>query len=175
MLSIDGVTIITTIFIILTLVLLILLAVLLKELKKKDKKIDKLSKKVKEMKEDTNSREAFRVNFFIKKCAYSILEIANQTSIDNSWKEGEIRDLSFKGMKLISDFDLPVKKRVKLKIKFNLGDEDFTLVGIIVRQEIYKDEPQMIYGIQFMNDTQNQKALFKVLNKVEIENRELER
>ncbi|AXF55543.1 PilZ domain-containing protein [Salicibibacter kimchii] len=162
----DEVIFFLTTCIILMIVFLILSTVLWNELKKKEKTIAELSKKITGTEKEISKRNAFRVDFSVKKCEYSIIEVANQASEHLEWKDGEMKDISFSGMKLTSDKAIPIRQGVKVKIKCNLEGENVTLVGNVVRQEIYSAHQQMTYGIQFTKDPQNQNALFKALNKI---------
>jgi c-di-GMP-binding flagellar brake protein YcgR len=162
--------IVTIMFALTTIFLLITYLILSKNLKLKESEINALTKKISTLSSKSEQREAFRVDILMEECVFDVVKIGNN-SLDNSLgKRGKVRDLSFSGMKLISDVDLPVREHVLIRLKISVKDEQFELLGVIKRKEEYDLRSKIVYGIEFKNvDEAHKTALYQLLNAIEVE------
>ncbi|XJZ27516.1 PilZ domain-containing protein [Bacillota bacterium Lsc_1132] len=117
-------------------------------------------------------RESFRVKLLEQECTFEIIDFDDKLleQLKHRQGKGEIRDISRTGLKLICDYDLPVRKHIFLQLYFLLQDEEFSFKGKIVRKEELMND--IIYGIEFIEaDSTEQQRLYQVIQKLEIERR----
>lgn len=117
-------------------------------------------------------RENFRVKLLEQECTFELIDFGDKLleRLKHRQGEGKIRDISRTGLKLICDYDLPVRKHIFLQLHFMLQDEEFSFKGKIVRKEELMND--IIYGIEFIEaDSNEQQRLFQVIQKLEIERR----
>jgi c-di-GMP-binding flagellar brake protein YcgR len=161
---------VTIMFILTTVFLLIIFFILSKNLKEKESEINVLTKKISTLSSKSEQREAFRVDILMEECVFDVVKIGKTSLDNNKGNKGKVRDLSFSGMKLISDVDLPAREHVLLSLKIIVRDEQFELLGVIKRKEEYDLRSKIIYGIEFKNVDQTHKtALYQLLNAIEVE------
>jgi hypothetical protein len=83
-------------------------------------------------------------------CTFSIVEIDNK-NVNTGNADGQIIDLSPKGVKLVSKLNIPLgKQEVKIKLNFRINIETIYVVGILVwRKEL--NHLGFQYGVKFVN------------------------
>jgi hypothetical protein len=79
----------------------------------------------------------------------------------------EIDDISVKGLKFLSDIDIPMQEKVICS--FEIMDDPFVLEGAIVRKR--DEEKGFEYGVGFSLDQSMSSHLFKQLNFYQIRQR----
>jgi hypothetical protein len=122
----------------------------------------------------SNQRNDFRVPLHNKECTVEFLEFENQnlTMLKNKKFQAYLENISLKGAKLYSSYDLPVKQSILIESKFSLKEQEFCLKGEINRKEEYNQNNLVAYAIQFVNvSSEDQSRLSIVLNQILIEQR----
>lgn len=88
--------------------------------------------------------------------------------------DGEIDNISVGGMKLLTNYDLPVHYHIIGQLIFTLKDEKFDLLGEFVRKESKVECKEFIYGIRFLNlKKEDEHRLGKVINEIELEKKKI--
>ncbi|TWT03711.1 PilZ domain-containing protein [Planomicrobium sp. CPCC 101079] len=100
-----------------------------------------------------NRREFFRVNF------NNALE-GEILVPENEYIAVKIYDLSAKGLRFLSSFDMPLQTNLECRFKFL--NSSFLVGGIIVRKGTNNGETE--YGVEFNIDMETYTVLFKELN-----------
>ncbi|CCQ98342.1 conserved hypothetical protein [[Clostridium] ultunense Esp] len=144
-----------------------------KKLSEKDEQIismeeslDELQTKVKEM----EKRRGFRVKLTDTECSFTLIDSndKNLEPLKNKKGKGWVRDISWTGIKMACQYDLPIRKGIILQIEFAIKDEEFTVLGKIVRKEDLINE--FHYGIEFIDmKVSEQQKLYQVLQYLVIE------
>ncbi|MDA3129435.1 PilZ domain-containing protein [Aliibacillus thermotolerans] len=156
-------------FLVLFLITIVSFAV---EIQHKKRDIQRLKKTIAELEKKLNQkhyRQDHRVEFTSKKCTFEIIRIGNQIFQQSERKQGQgdALDISRSGLKLLCRYDLPVRKKIILQLKFHVNNKPFVLTGKIVRKE--ETLEQVAYGIQFIgNDEKLLQQLAQQLQKVEV-------
>ncbi|MEC0181229.1 PilZ domain-containing protein [Paenibacillus peoriae] len=119
----------------------------IKELEKKE-----LKKSLEEANSKLNRREAFRLGVPDEGCAFEFLHFGDETLAGLTHRKGigKIQDISAKGLRLICDYDLPLKKTILIQIEFELNKEPFTLQAHLIRKEAHISQPFITYGLIFV-------------------------
>lgn len=141
-----------------------------KKLKVKESEISVLTKKVSTLSSKAEKREAFRVDvdILMEECEFDVVKIRDIPVKNNVGNRGKVKDLSFGGMKLISEVDLPAREHVLLRLKITIKDQRFELLGEIKRKEEYDLNSEFVYGIKFNHiDEEDKQALYQLLNTIE--------
>lgn len=146
-----------------------------RQLRKKEAQIKVLKESLTDLQaklKDKEIRKAFRIKLLDQKCIFEFIDFGDKLlePLKHRKAEGKIKNISRTGMKLSCEFDLPVRKQILLQLHFVLHDEEFSLVGKIVRKEELMNN--IYYGIEFIEpDSKEQQRLFQVIQKMEIEKR----
>ncbi len=114
-----------------------------------------------------NRRKCIRVPVENEFCTVSFYEIGNPKfrSLRNKKITGYIKDISLSGLKMTSNFELPVRSDICVMISFELHGIPLILKGKIVRREDHLGEEFVVYGIEFQNlSRQAQLELSKFIN-----------
>lgn len=117
-------------------------------------------------------RNAYRVQLLEQTCKFEFINFGDKAleKLINRKGEGKIRDISRTGMKLICNYDLPVRKKVFLQLHFVLFNEEFSLKGKIVRKEELMND--IVYGIEFMEiNSTDKERLYRLIQRAEINRR----
>lgn len=155
------------------LILLLIYLFFKRQVSRKDSQINELLKSLSDQQaklKDEEKRQAFRMKLLEQKCALEFVDFGDESleKLKHRKVEGQIKDISRTGIKLICEFDLPVRKQITLQLNFVLQDEDFSFKGKIVRKEEKLND--ITYGIEFIEvGEKEQQQLFKVLQTMEIE------
>lgn len=116
-----------------------------------------------------DKRRNFRVSFVAPiPCKARISSINRKKISLNKFFPVYINDLSASGMKIKTEFDLPLNKNIILHLAFNFVDKSFALQGSL----IWKDDKvnQKIYGVKFIDLTEKEeRQLVYDLNKFQLE------
>lgn len=116
-----------------------------------------------------NLRKTFRVVVNENHCSVRFLELENSRlqKLKGKRFDGYLENISIGGLKLICDYDLPVKQNIFIEISFRLKDEKFCLKGEILRKEVHNHKDMFVYGIKFVDiSDEKQELLNKVLNQI---------
>src|SRR5690625_3348197 len=146
--------------------------VYVKELHEKQNKVKSLQREILDLTEQIDQserRDAFRLEAEDLKCDFHIVQINNRNanSIIGKKGEGTIKNLSFTGLQLETALDLPVKSSIKLHLSFELNQELVTLKGLVMRKEIHVQRPAYVYGIKFVEPNRKKKSKFNRLLRYE--------
>src|SRR5690625_212589 len=146
--------------------------VYVKELHEKQNKVKSLQREILDLTEQIDQserRDAFRLEAEDLKCDFHIVQINNRNanSIIGKKGEGTIKNLSFTGLQLETALDLPVKSSIKLQLSFELHQNLVTLNGLVMRKEIHVQRSSYIYGIKFVEPNRKKKSKFNRLLRYE--------
>ena len=122
-----------------------------------------------------NHRNNFRVTLNEINCSVKFLDFENKTlsALTHKMFNGYLENISMSGLKLICDFDFPVKQSILIEINFELKNHEFILRGEIVRKEENNNKDLVAYGIQFLDiHEEESKLLNLILNQIILESRE---
>ncbi len=122
-----------------------------------------------------NYRRTFRVGVDKKNCLVKFVEFENNKF--NKLKDREfecyIENISIGGLKLVCQYDIPIKQSIIIKITFSLKEQEFCLTGKIVRKENYQHNQLVSYGVQFQEMSMDEeRKLTKVLNQIVVETKQ---
>src|SRR5690625_41990 len=167
------------VFVILSLITLIIYFIFeyKRHLNQKDAQIKKLSQKIDDFEKrlkEKDRRNSFRLEADIEKCKFQILKIGDKEIdlIKGRIGLGIIRDVSFTGLRLESEFDLPVKDVVEVKLEFEFENHELELKGLLLRKEEHINNKNFIYGIKLIEtDARMQNHFNKIIRNKELENR----
>lgn len=116
-----------------------------------------------------NRRKCFRVEVDNIYCIIKFIDFANSklNKLKNRTINGYIENISLSGLKIVSDYELPVRSDIRITISFKLEDYVFTMKGKIVRREDHIENKYVGYGVEFLELLPNQrKQLNMLLNKI---------
>lgn len=148
-----------------------------KRMKQKDSRINDLINSLSNLEKKLKGlerRKSYRFRLTSEQpCLFEIIEVGDRVleKLKHRKGEGKIIDISSTGLKLMYDVDLPVRKKLTLKIDFKLQKEQFSFKGIVVRK---KEEinGQINYGIQFVDiDSREQQRLSLAIHRLEVQRR----
>lgn len=128
--------------------------------------LNEMQSKVKEL----ERRRGFRVNLPDTECYFTLVDSndKNLEPLKNKKGKGWVRDISWIGIKMACPYDLPVRKEIILQIQFTIKNEEFTVMGKIVRKEELIHEYN--YGIELKHRNVNeQQRLYLLLQKMVLE------
>jgi len=98
-----------------------------------------------------NQRGDFRVTLNEVNCSVKFLDFENEKL--NGLKlrifNGYLENISMGGLKLICDYDFPVKQSVLIEMTFSFKNHEFILKGEIVRKEEHNNKNLVAYGVYF--------------------------
>lgn len=115
-----------------------------------------------------NRRKCIRVPVENENCTVRFYDIGNPKlrSLRDKQINGYIKDISLSGLKMASNFELPVRSDICVMVSFELHGVPLNLKGQIVRREDHLGEEFVIYGLQFQNlNRQAQLEISKFINK----------
>ncbi len=147
------------------------------KLKKKEHQINELLKQVKRLRDQitkVNKRRGFRLDMADYECDFQFIELEDPTlqELKNREAAGKIKDISIIGMRIGCNYDLPLKNNITIKIEFKLQSECFSLQALLTRKEKHIDNPDVIYGMQFVEmSLDDNSRLLQCLKNIEIERR----
>ncbi|AET58036.1 PilZ domain-containing protein [Paenibacillus terrae] len=137
----------------------------MKELEKKE-----IKKLLEEANSKLNRREAFRLGIPDEGCAFEFLHFGDETLARLTHRKGigKIQDISVKGLKLICDYDLPLKKPVLIQVEFELNKEPFVLQAHLIRKEAHISQPFITYGLVFaeMSSSDQERLVYCINQRV---------
>lgn len=116
-----------------------------------------------------NRRKCFRVKVDNIYCIIKFIDFGNSklNKLKNRTINGYIENISLSGLKIVSDYELPVRSDIRITISFKLEDYVFTMEGKIVRREDHIEKKYVGYGVEFLELLPNQrKQLNMLLNKM---------
>ncbi len=128
--------------------------------------LNEMQTKVKEL----ERRRGFRVTLTDTDCYFTLADSndKNLEPLRNKKGKGWVRDISWIGIKMACQYDLPIRKGIILQIEFTIKNEEFTVLGKIVRKEDLMNE--FNYGIEFTDmKVSEQQKLYQVLQYLVIE------
>ncbi|GGE36768.1 hypothetical protein GCM10011391_14530 [Pullulanibacillus camelliae] len=107
--------------------------------------------------------EAFRFEFDSPIAALFTIERINDQVTHSHEGEGHILDLSPRGMKLLTPFDIPIsdEQQVNISVRFKLIENEYTVQGNIIWQEVAGEDYH--YGLHLTVDEYVQEALIDEL------------
>lgn len=144
-----------------------------KEMRQKDTQINQLLKQMKQLRdqvEHVNHRETFRVDLADENCLFQVM---NVEVLKNRTGTAKIKDISVNGLKISCNYDFPLKNEVIIKLEFKLQEEPFSFKAILLRKEAHIDNPDIIYGVQFVEMSSGERERLQIcLNKLEIQRRD---
>lgn len=114
-----------------------------------------------------NRRKCIRVPIEDEYCTVRFFDIGNPKlkSLTDKQINGYIRDISLSGIKMVSNFELPVRSDICVLVTFELQGVPLTVKGQIVRREDHLGEELVTYGLQFQSlNRQAQVELTKFIN-----------
>ncbi|WP_141433827.1 PilZ domain-containing protein [Bacillus sp. 03113] len=117
-----------------------------------------------------DQRSSFRVNVNQIYCTITFYHFGNikLQNLKNKKINGYIENISLTGLKILSDYELPVRHDISILISFKLKDFVFNLKGKIVRREDHLENKLVAYGIHFLEMVPNQqKHLNIILNRLQ--------
>lgn len=164
-----GITIYVVIFV---LVIIFFIIFFQKHIRIKKSQIHALQHEIEELQAKLKKKErrnSFSLKLLEQTCTFEFINFGDKTleKLINKKGEGKIRDISLTGLKLICNYDLPVRKKVFLQLHFVLLKEEFLLKGKIVRKE--EQMSDIVYGIEFMEiNTKDRNRLYRLIQKAEI-------
>ncbi|MBP1948472.1 PilZ domain-containing protein [Virgibacillus litoralis] len=143
-------------------------------------KIASLKKEINDLKKQpavqkNNLRGDFRIEISQLPCEVTFLRIENEKmkKLENNKIATTIENISSTGLKLDSEYNLPVKYKIKIRVEFELKDDLFSFNGYIVRKEEHVKSKMISYGIQFFEaTTKEQQKLIVKLHQIEAERRQ---
>lgn len=124
----------------------------------------------------TYTRKFFRVDVPDIECNFEFAYIGGQSFnlLKNKKGVGKIKDISAGGIKMICDYDIPLRTEVIINIEFELKNEPFSLKAQILRKEEHYNLPYFVYGMQFVDmNLKDEERLLFILNQIEIEQRKI--
>lgn len=97
-------------------------------------------------------KRAHRVLVPYIECTVKIVELGNEKfeSLRNKRFIGQVENISITGVKFVSTFELPVKLEIIGEIYFKLAEQEFNLMGKIVRREDHL-KGELRYGFEFFD------------------------
>lgn len=116
-----------------------------------------------------NKRKCFRVNVEHLLCTITFYEFGNEKlqPLKGKTIQANIEDISLSGLKLSSNYELPVRSDIRIAVSFKLEDFVFSVNSKIVRREDHIDQELVYYGAEFLNMMPNhEKQLSTVLNNI---------
>lgn len=121
-----------------------------------------------------NRRQDFRLELYNVSAEITILSSEDKRFNQILGKKftGMIKDLSASGLKLLSEYNLPVKGKFKVKIEFSINQNNFVLHAFLLRKEEHLKENLISYGFQFVEmNRKTKEELIINLHKLEAERR----
>ena len=83
---------------------------------------------------------------------------------------GYLENISLGGLKLICEYDFPVKESILIEITFSLKNHEFILKGKVLRKEENNNKDLVAYGIYFSDiSEEDSKLLNSILNQILLE------
>lgn len=167
-----------SLFIIIYIALILIFSICLlsyrKKLIQKDIEINQITLKLDEAHKkiiETERRKSFRLKINIEECELQIVKIGDKKMDLLKDRKGpsKIKDLSFTGLQLESMYDLPIKDRVEVNVKFKIDVHMLEMRGLLIRKEEHLHRNNFIYGIKFLNpDPKKQTILNSILRRKEL-------
>lgn len=146
-----------------------------KQIKKEHKRTEQYKNKalqLEKMIEGQTRRKSFRIDVHLDDCRFEIADVKRdlEKPLQEIAGRGIVRDLSFDGLRLQSEVDLPVKAAITLQISFTFENEPFTFKGVLLRKEERINERAYTYGLRFTEaDLRSQNEFNKLLMAKELE------
>lgn len=135
-------------------------------LKLKKKKTDEANKTENII---SNRRKNFRLPIHLDDCTLEFWEFENKQleRLKNKKINTTIENISAQGLKVVAEYNLPVKNSIIVNITFKLFEQEFSFKGEIVRKEEHRKENHIAYGVHFIEvNDQDEQQLIKTLNYV---------
>jgi hypothetical protein len=130
-------------------------------------------KKLSDSQVQVNHRKSFRLQVGSQSCTLQLIEFGDEKleKLKNKKVTGYIQDISATGLKFVTEYNLPIRKKISVNLNFEMKDQLFTLKADIVRKEEQMDHNNVVYGIKFNNDEINESKLVSLLNQIQLEQR----
>lgn len=142
----------------------------LEEIVKLSKVVEKQKKTIKEFE---NKREAYRLDVSNEKCSmiFPDIHIPGCEELSRETMIGHMKNISFTGIKVAAEFDVPIRDKLTIHIYFEYRGEKFDCEAIFLRKEEYLHQiPHLLYGLRFLRmDSKMQERLKLVLNYAQAE------
>ena len=121
-----------------------------------------------------NRRKDFRLEIFNESAVVTLISCDDKkfNKIIGKKFTGYISNLSVSGLKLLSEYNLPIKCRFKVRVEFTLNKTPFIIHAYLLRKEEHIKENLISYGFQFIEmDRKVKEMLTVILHKIEAERR----
>lgn len=172
-----SITLLIIACIIILLIFFLMVLIYKRELNTKKKQIENLTENLDDLNEklqEKDRRKSFRLKTESEECEFQILKIGdkNINLIKGRKGSGVISDVSFTGLRLESEFDLPVKDVVEIELVFEFNNYPVELKGLLVRKEENINNSNFTYGVKLIEtDQKKQNDFNKLVRDKELENR----
>lgn len=121
----------------------------------------------KQLKTFSDKRRCFRVQTNDIYCILKFDDFGDPKlqKLKNKTIDGYIEDISLSGIKVVSNYELPIRSDIRITTSFQLDQFVFSLKGKIIRRQDHLNVENVIYGIEFYDLQPNQqKQLNRWLN-----------
>ena len=121
-----------------------------------------------------NRRRFFRISLDDNErdCQIVFLDFGDEKfkHLVNKRISAKVMDLSVGGMRISTEYDLPVQYHIVSIISFEINDERFYLQCEFQRKEAKKENENIVYGVRFINVDKNiESKLGKIIHQLEVQ------
>lgn len=125
-----------------------------------------------------NRRRFFRISLEEDDidCDLIFLDFGNDNfnNLINKRISAKVMDVSVGGMRIASEYDLPVQNHIVSMISFEINGERFYLKCELARKEVRMGNNKILYGVRFINlDKKIEGNLGKIIHQLEIQQQKI--
>ncbi|MFD2637672.1 PilZ domain-containing protein [Piscibacillus salipiscarius] len=121
-----------------------------------------------------NRRGDYRVNVHHEPIELTFLHSQHQNLNKLAGKKmhGYIKDISISGIKIVSEYNLPISSNILVESYFSINGEEFNIRALLLRKEEHIKESLITYGLHFEDlNYEIEKRLAVCLHKLEASRR----